>query len=344
MSDRFQRQPCFPDALASWSGKKALFFRNRGNHGDYLIELGSLEVFKALELDLTDQPDEAEVIFLNGGGAFASGYFDHGRAHLIDIARSYPDRPVVVLPSSVYSPPDSLHFLPELKDRLAPLIFFTRERESFDRIQELECPPCMQLHLNHDMAFYLEGSELLGKWRESSCRNHLLIVERLDLEQSTKGHALVNWATRWSHQLGRKWLRRVVRAANLGKLKRTPFYLQAKNAYRASHNGKFPSKTVYRDISHVRYNSFESFVETIAGAEYIATTRLHVAILGALLGKPVALQNRNLDYNKIEPVFRHSLAQRPRQTLLPGLKENDLIKVDAQARRRECLLSGKRHK
>lgn len=328
----------FPEALAQWKGSRCYFFRNEGNHGDKLIELGTQEVLRRLDMEESKDPNDAEVIFLGGGGALAKGFYWHAYENLLQIDKRYPGVPLVVLPSSAFLSASKESFLAELKKRTAPLHLFLRDPRSLERLRRMNMPDCVELHLDHDMAFYLSGSTQIAEWKSAGKEEHLLIVERLDLEQSTPGPFWVDWATKRGNFLGRKWLRRIVRAANQGRLRNGPFFKEAVQLYRSDNSNKKPSNILYKDISHSRYGSFRDFVEQISKAECIVTTRLHVAILGALLDKPVALQNRPGDYNKIEAVYSHSLKHFTKVKLLDGIDTAALQQIALMAHQRTDIL------
>ena len=329
----------YPPALARWKGLKGYCFMNEGNHGDQLIGMGTQHVLKQLNINITKAPEDAEVIFLNGGGALAEGFYQNAYDQLLELADRFPDTPLVILPSSIFVSEGKGKFLEELRERKSAVHIFLREPQSLERLSQLELPPCIELHLDHDMAFYLRNSEFIAQCSKAAKNEHLLIVERFDLDQSTHGPALAAWATRHSALIGRKWLRRIMRATNKGSLFGGAFYREAIRLHHEKYANNQPVKVVYKDISHNRYGSFNDFIDLCVRAEYIVTTRLHVAIFGALIGKPLSLQEHPGEYNKIKSIHEHSLRHFPNTELLAGIEEDRLRQIAWEARVREDILS-----
>ena len=68
------------------------------------------------------------------------------------------------------------------------------------------------------------------------------------------------------------------------------------------------------DISRIDICDFEQFTKKIAEAEYIFTNRLHVGVLGHLLGRNVYMVEGS--YHKMTGIYELSMAQQPSTHIL----------------------------
>lgn len=312
----------YPCGLERWRGKRCFFVPLQGNNGDYLIELGAREVFERLGVSIVEQPELADVIIINGGGGFASGYYDHGYSILTSLAQDYPSIPLVLLPSTLLFSEELELFVTVLNERAESVWLYARDRKSFDSLRALPFNDSVSILLDHDMAFYLKGGALFEQWKGCLSEKTLLVVERLDLEQSTLGNPYLNWMTLHHAWFKRKWLRRFTQRAICGKFGQTPFLRDAKSLYgqsRRHRNERLPEKVLYEDISLEVLFDFDYFIDAIASASMVVTTRLHVAILAALFGKQVYLQPSGGSYRKIEHVYEQSLSDLKHVKLLPAV-------------------------
>ncbi len=315
-----------PSQLEQWKGSRVFFVPLLGNHGDNLIELGSREVLRRLSAVCVDDARAAEVIVVNGGGGFARGFFDHGYSKLIELSITYPSKPLVLLPSSIYFDDPERELWTQLRKRRAPVWLYLRDPISFARLEALRLPQQVNLVLDHDMAFYLSGSAMLENWKRKLAQVHLLVVERFDLEQSTRGNPCLDWVVLRERWLRRRFVHWACGLAERGRLGRTEFFEKASQLHQRNCSNWRKQTILYRDIALLRNSDFAGFVRAVCRSSLIVTTRLHVGILGALLGKCVYMQPSLGRYRKIEGVYRHSLAHFSSLKLLEpvgsSLKEN----------------------
>ena len=163
---------CYPPILMD-SGKLA------GNHGDSLIELGAQKLFAEFDLNFTDDPGEAGLIMIGGGGNMVEGFTVVPRM-FEKFAHSYPQTPLAILPGSFYFPNSSIADL--LPAERAAVTLFCRENISARHLQENHgLPDFCEITKYNDLAFELNDGELVNSVR-STTKKHILIVERWDNE------------------------------------------------------------------------------------------------------------------------------------------------------------------
>lgn len=84
---------------------------------------------------------------------------------------------------------------------------------------------------------------------------------------------------------------------------------------RQEHPGLAQMPRLVRDISRRDYSTFDDFCEAVAAASVVLTTRLHVGIFAALLGKPTYIFGG--PYHKIRAIYEHSMAGFSNVTFVP---------------------------
>jgi exopolysaccharide biosynthesis predicted pyruvyltransferase EpsI len=229
------------------------------------------------------------------------------------LARLAPDRPLILLPSSVYVPTADIGAC--FEGRRAPVWLFARDRYSLAWLQRQRYPVEAHLGIDHDMAFTLRGSELLAELAARAAASHVLLVERFDHECSTGMAATVRRLYP---------LKRVIPEALRASAKSlvaslfgatSSFADDALQRLRAAVPAAASLPVLRRDISFVAGNTFQQFLDAVAGAAAVGTTRLHVGILAALLGKPTLMWADQGPYRKIRGVFEHSLSAMPHVVL-----------------------------
>jgi len=193
---------------------------------------------------------------------------------------------------------------------------FCRERFSLDHLsRDHELPDSCRLLLDHDMAFELHSTDWLKRLAAES-PDHTLIVERTDIEHPdvafqpdrVRGASLRRWLPGWLKQ----WLRPLVHRAR--DHRRSPFRRRCKQLI----DQEFPFAASlprhYADVSNPGRNTFDMFTNEVAHAAVVLTTRMHVGILAALLGRPTCLFTG--PYHKIRGVYEYSLAEMDHVRLL----------------------------
>jgi exopolysaccharide biosynthesis predicted pyruvyltransferase EpsI len=307
--------------LEHYRGRPVFFEPLEGNNGDKLIKLGSHILLRSLGVMLTREPKHAEVIVFNGGFAM-SDIWRHALEKLKYYSRRYPDIPLMVLPSSFYF--DTTDFTSLLEGRRTPVFLYARERASLKILEAIAFPCDASLGLDHDMAFYLRGTAYLQQLQSQKATEHILLVERGDLESLTGVHArpwggvsryLPRAVKRPLKQFVFNPLKRLAQACNGHTMTPTTTFARETLARVWAEYPQLEGLALYNaDISEPYICSFQRFGQLIAKAAMVVTTRLHVAILAALLDKPTYLKSGV--YHKIAGVYEHSLSGYPHVRLI----------------------------
>lgn len=287
-----------------------------GNHGDHLIELGTRVVFRHLQLRLVSNPNQADLIVLDGGGHMLE-MFGAGPRLFRELSRKWPNIPLCALPGSYHYPTRS--FAEEVGDRHAPVVLFCRERYSFEHLTvDHRLPPFCSIQLDHDMAFELAGDPLV-KAVATGHPKHVLIVERRDSEHPSIGldPRRISTARRMVNKLiphrFKKPLYPLVKAIRARQ--QTPFRKKCEQLLATSYSDFVDLPRLVHDISlPYQGEDFQYFCRAIGEAAIVFTTRLHVGILAAMAGKPTFIFDGA--YHKIKGIYEYSLAQMPHVTFV----------------------------
>jgi exopolysaccharide biosynthesis predicted pyruvyltransferase EpsI len=156
---------------------------------------------------------------------------------------------------------------------------------SAESLREANLPTHCEVYTSQDPAFELQGSDFIRNLVHESSEKHVLIAMRKDeyirMDKPLAGRLLARAKGHWVPKEIRRplsWLRdRMVASVSRDIIKDI---LQQEKASRG-----LPK--IYRDVSSSV--SFEEFVAAIRDAALIITDRLHVSILGHLLGKRVVI-------------------------------------------------------
>ena len=288
-------------------GSQSVYFEPLGgNNGDDLIEMGAMCVMKYVGIKLVPTPEEAEVIVINGSGDLSY----HPRSKPIEDTRQasllmrFRDKQVILLPSSS-TQVNAARMIDVLKDRKATTVLFTRDAISYGLLKSLEGPQ-VEVMLDHDMAFGLHGSKFIEELKKKTSSGPLLIVERFDTEGATKPPAIYRTPV-FFRSLIPSGLKNFIKKKTLGAVhKGTPFISEATGKVKELFPAVQYNDIKAADISLPQNHTFEEFADAVAGASVVVSTRLHVCVLAALLGKPfVAVQFEG--GNKLSGVFKQSL-------------------------------------
>ena len=287
--------------------------RDIGNNGDRLIEMGGQQALRAARMETVSRPQDADVIVIRGNGAMVEGY-SAARRIFAEAWNRFPEKPLVVLPSTYHFPKTS--FVSGLEDRRAPVVLFCRERTSFEHLRnDHELPSVCSIGLAHDMAFVLQDSEMVVTDR-GVAQKHDLIVERSDVEHPLaspafwRGEGLSRGPSARSFVAAR--LPNVTKVGRLvtSGLRRMPRrQSEFERICRADLDdvcqsaGRLPILSV--DVSAVSCATFEEFRSAIAHARFVYTTRLHAAIYAGMLGRETVMFEG--PYHKSRSVFEHSM-------------------------------------
>lgn len=309
--------------IASFKGRKVFFDPLWGNNGDKLITMGSHKVLRECGVRLVHSPRRADVIVINGGASMTSSLWQHGLRILSAYALKCKGKTIVVLPQSWEFEP--MEFKKLISDNYTQRTYlYARERYSYELLKQITGKN-IYIGLDHDMAFHLDNSSFLANLKRKACTEHILIVERGDKESATglrrQSSSLIPLISKAipaplrSRIPMRAKIKIVEKIAPLERVARkvfhnrteisTPFYQSALELI-AEKYPKFARLPIYyADISLPTVCSFREFTLFIAQAAVVVTTRLHVAILSALLGKPTYLKQG--PWHKIKGVYEYSL-------------------------------------
>ena len=291
-------------------GLKFYFEPLGGNNGDKLIELGALRVFEVIGLKEVKKIEEAEVIVINGSGDLSyhpvSKPIEETRQ--ATLLRKFSQVPIILLPSSC-TPANAQRLASIVQGRQAPTILFARDAYSFSSLKELATPK-IEVLLDHDMAFGLAGSNWLESWKDSPVNNDLLVVERFDAEGAT-ALPMVYKTPQFLRSLVPRKIKTLIKKKSLGTIHaNTPFIEEAAIKVKEYFPGSGYQKIKAADISLPQNHSFEEFCSDIAAASVVVSTRLHVCVLAALLGKQVVAVQFEGGV-KLAGVFENSLRKFP---------------------------------
>lgn len=298
-------EPSLAWLYATFGGAKVYFDElPGGNNGDELIIRGSRRFHREFGFDSVDRPDDADVIIVRGNGVLTD-FYSHTphRGRIQSYIDQFPATTFILEPST-------LSFATEpallLSGHDAPVYLYARDRTSFESERN---KPANGAHpafigLDHDMAFRLAGSALLGELLAGRTPRHNLIVERFDIERPDR---------RLRRRPGRAAVSRLVPPSLKGRLRphlaRTRAILnrgfqdEARRLLAASAFPDLPE--VSGDLSNPLLYSFDEFLGIIRDSGVVVTQRLHVGILSALLGIETWLDDRG--YYKIRGIWEQSM-------------------------------------
>jgi len=291
-----------------------LFFEPLGgNNGDNLIEMGSKEVFKKLNLSFTNTVASADVILINGSGDLSY----HLESEPIEATRQltimsgHKNVPVILLPSSCKEV-NAVRMAKLLAERVAPTTVFARDEISYN-LFKTNLPANVEVLLDHDMAFGLVGSELIANLKKVATNNSLLIVERFDEEGATEEPLI--YKAKFLRSLLPAGIKVLLKKLLLNKVhSSTPFVGETKAKVAEAFPAVKYNDIVAADISLPQNYTFNDFTNKVAQSNVVVSTRLHVCILAFMLDKHfVAVQFDK--GNKLSGVYNYSLKSSPKGNL-----------------------------
>lgn len=256
------------------SQRKERFFLARpgGNSGDLLIYKGLELYLETNGYQIVDAPSDATRILIQGGGNF-DDVWGCGLELFVRLAHESPETEIIVAPNTFrFARTDFAAVVRSLKQRVH---LFAREPHSYARLRALEFPNTVSVYHADDTAFLLEGTEFLTDLRARCTEEYVLRAFRTDVE-SVHYPFPPTWHTNtFLDALGTRYVRC-----------RTP-----------------------RDSRDISLEDFDIFLDAIVSASEVHTDRLHVGILGALLGKRVFLSKTR--FEKVDGVYQESLHRYP---------------------------------
>lgn len=299
------------DVLSRYAGRPVYLHEVSGNNGDELILRGSQFLLQQHGCVQVPTPEEADVLLINGG--FKSDFWPFANETIRTYSNDHPDKPLVILPSSYLF--DDTDFPALFAGRNAPVTIMARELPSLELVEAMSFPCDVEYGLDHDTAFALAEDREFVLLAKSPTYRDLLIVERGDAE-SVSGLSeagLLNSSTLRSiaaFALPRPALSLAARVVGHARRRGadeaiTPFAQEAVSLG-TEFLGHAPDTLLATDVSRRSVCTFPEFCNEIAHSEVIVSTRLHVAILGAILGRRTYIVAGK--YHKIPGIYEYSMA------------------------------------
>lgn len=256
----------------------------KGNTGDTFIFDGLKSSLKMLGLKITMCTDEANTILIPGSSA---SLWDNG-SFWAESATQFAEKKIVIGPSTFSSNFCDWHEKIKLQKNIKSL--FARDCRSHEVIKSFSLIDYENIGLGHDSALYLSETDLFRKLRKVSKNEYCLVALRRDHEAHSPKY-LNRWPT---NTIGGRF------EGKMKRLFRGVFLKQRLNMAKRYVSNK---NVLYQDISLL--SNPVLFLEKINNAERIITDRLHVMIVGAMLGKKIYAIDTF--YNKLQAVYKHSM-------------------------------------
>ena len=264
--------------LQGFGKAELIFVPNPGNAGDALIDLGTYQFFERIGLRyrLGDYRDTfpGEVVIYAGGGALIEAYPGSDSF----FRRNHPVcKALVLLPHTVRAYPDLLAAMDERCH------LFAREAESHAYLTR-HCPRA-QVGLCHDLAFFLSPASIRAEpW---------------------------NLAHLHKHGLFGPWLRMAIKFGLQAKIRSatlSAFRTDVEKTGLALPPGNHDLAVFFNSDDKSRpgcANTAKVLSRVFSAYRQIDTNRLHMTILGAILGKPVRMFDNS--YGKNRAIFDQSI-------------------------------------
>lgn len=254
-----------------------------GNSGDALLKKG-LELFlKKNGFKILKKIENSNNILIHGGGNIDDVHCS-GIELFKNMSETYPNKKIIVAPSTC-------HFLKTDFEKILngceqKIYFFVREKNSYERLNKMKLNKNILVYLANDTAFLLENTHYLNKIKKQSKTSHVLFSFRTDKESKLLKIEAHMGDYSFKEKIKDKYI--------VWSVKR----FIKKNIQEKYNNGK----NIIIDAS---YQDYGVFVNLISNASEIYTDRLHVGILGAMLGKRIHLYRTK--YDKVQGVYEQTL-------------------------------------
>lgn len=290
MPTKHMRDDPFVQFLAEQKDKRFYLTGVEGNAGDTLLKYGLVLHLHEHGYHVVSEASKADILLIHGGSNI-SDLYGVGFNLLANLFEQYSQKTIVVAPHT-YEFPDT-DFAALLNDARSDVYLFAREAYSYERLKRLDSKPHVKTYIANDTAFLLEGTKYLESLRAQSESKCHLFAFRTDRE-STINTEYIDWSPRTPAERAQYY-----------------FLLRRIKAFAKEHHRDVvtESNVYYKDVA---FQSYKKFVQDILEAQVLYTDRLHVAILGALLKKPVHLYPTR--YDKIQGVFEQLLGRFPTVT------------------------------
>lgn len=296
-------QSTFKEIASLMAPHRRIYFEPLyGNHGDTLIRIGATKFLRDHGKELVDDPTAADLVVVNGGGAMCDLWGG------LTILKRYIEAglsEIVVLPSSFWCQDEFAEILHAIEGSAAKVTLFARERASFDRLTA-GLNNRADIRLGHDMAFYLTAGDIVPLLNTGSRKSYTLVVERRDAEASTNIAPAQSWDVPFKAFVPIEIKRWIKRQAQLWTSNQTVFVKQCLAL--ANEQDLKSNRIIIGDVSQPSLYSFKQFLRLVSNADVVFTTRLHVAILRHIFGRPCYLRPTGGEYSKNEAVFEYSMS------------------------------------
>jgi pyruvyl transferase EpsO len=265
-----------------------------GNSGDILLRNGLKFYLENNGFDITNKIKEADSILIHGGGNIDDVWYS-GIELLKNIIKSYPNKKIVISPSTCHF--SKTNFEQILNNHKSVVHFFAREKNSFTRLKNMNLNKNINFYLANDTAFLLEKTNYFYEIKKQSKNNYILFSFRTDRESILLNERIINLIRGFFGEFGTFGTSDIIRY-KYTKYKINKFIKNIKQNYN--------KKKIITDASYKDYNTF---IKLILNASEIYTDRMHVGILGAMLGKKVYLYKTK--YDKVQGVYEQTLHSYP---------------------------------
>jgi len=265
------------ECLRAFADEEVIFVPNPGNAGDALIDFGTYLFFDAIGLRYRfgswDESYPGRVVLFSGGGALVDVYPGSDRF----IRRVHKDcKAFVLLPHSVRAYPD---LLAEMDERC---ILFAREAPT-DAYLRAQCTRA-QIRRCHDLAFFASDSDIAAEpWYPRDLPAEL----RLPWARMAVKFAI--------HAKMRSSTLHIIRADSEKTDRPVPRWNYDLSALFAQNDMRRPACA----------NSVKMIRQVMRLFDEIESNRLHMAVLGAIIGKPVRMLDNS--YGKNSAIHAESI-------------------------------------
>lgn len=268
------------EVLLRYRAEKIVFVPNPGNVGDALIDFGGYLLFERLGIDYEygrkNQTYPGRVVVYAGGGALIDRY-----PNADEFLRNNHEtcKALILLPHTVRAYGAVL----ERMDERCTL--FAREEPSFDYMRQ-HCTGGAKVGICHDLAFFVTREDLDNQsW---------------DLDRIRR------------NGLAGSWIRMVVKFLVLSKIRSRHLNIIRQDVEQTGvavpdFNHDMATYFSPEDLSRPACGNALKVLAMVMGFfEHVTSNRLHMSVMGAILGLPVTMHDNN--YGKNSAIYRHSIA------------------------------------
>jgi len=295
--------------LSTMAGRKTCLLRVQGNLGDDLIVEGTLQLLSELGVVAGDEPAGADVVLVRGGGHVMVNLYRHTEEMLLGAMKASPDADLVLLPGGYHDCSPAV--IDAFRAHPGRVSIYARDLRGYERIKRLPLGRPFAVGIDHDSAFDYERSTRFQRIAKRCRERHILVVERQDVEGRTgaedRSVSYTGVSPGIKKMIPEKVKRSVKRSVAMRRARGTEFAQRAVGRV-LQDLPEYRSRSVFAcDLSVPEMFDFESFCRVVADACAVATTRLHVAVLAAMLGKPTYMYDNDSDYQKLKGVYDYSM-------------------------------------